>query len=251
MLPIILVSLFTSTGSADAHDTARDAATRAAAAAAAAVGTTIDCERVWPQAQTPAPRRSRACASYFLAQGYGSGWTWEDLEVEPLAGGEQSWRFSAGQYERMASNVLASCDGPCDRLATRAVELFERQATAQLGVVDPWTLESFEPLLVQVLAGRPLDDADLFVGDDLPWSPMTLWKLRSAVFARHGAVFEHPDLERFFYGDRGSDAMPIDLLPLPQPSTRGEVNLEPVDRENLARLFAYQAATSRASEPTP
>jgi hypothetical protein len=238
MLTIILVSLFTHTGPAS---DARERAVRTAASAASAVGTEIRCERVWPDAAAPAPRDSRACAVHFLAQGYGPGWTASDLEVEPLVGGESSWRFTTSQYERMADHVAATCDGPCDPIATRAIELFDQQATAQLGIVDPWTLESFEPLLAKVLAGNPLTDADLSLDDELPWSPMTLWKLRGAVFARHGATFDHPDLERFFYGDRGPDAMPIDLLPVPTPRQRSAVELDDVDRENLQRLWAHQA----------
>jgi hypothetical protein len=250
MSPLVLVSLFTLVNGSSARAD-RDAAPRAAAAAAAAVGTAVDCERVWPDATTPTPRRSRACASYFLAQGYGPAWTWADLETEPLVGTQRSWRFSAHRYRTMASHVAASCDGRCDRIASRAIEFFEHQSAAQLGVVDPWTLESFEPLLARILAGDAIDETDLAANEDLPWSPMTLWKLRGAVFARHGATFEHPDLERFFYGDRGSDAMPVDILPLSEPRVQGEVVLESVDRENLAVLFAYEEATRGEGEQGP
>jgi hypothetical protein len=249
MLHILLVSLFTSSAVPNTG-APRLEAVEAAVSAAAAVGTMITCERVWPKATDPAPRRSRACAVYFLAQGYGPSWTSSDLEVEPVAGGERSWRFSADQYLAMASAVASTCDGPCDRIASRAIELFERQSAAQLGIVDPWTLESFEPLLATVLAGDGLDASDLHTGDDLPWSPLTVWKLRSAVFARHGATFEHPDLERFFRGDRGPDAMPIDLLPLPAPTVRHDVELDAVDRENLALLFEYERATSGIAPTT-
>lgn len=245
MLSAILASLLTLSSSE------RPDASTTAAAAAAAVGTMIHCERVWPDAADPPPRRSRACAVYFLAQGYGPGWTSADLELDPLVGGLGSWRLHAPQYEAMAAAVRASCDGACDRVATRAIELFERQAAAQLGIVDPWTLESFEPLLAEVLAGRPLDEAQLVVGDDVRWSPVTLWKLRSAVFARHGARFEHPDLERFFYGDRGPDAMPVDTLPLPPRPPERPIELEPVDRDNLGRLYDYEEATSTLAPEAP
>ena len=244
MLPITLVSLFFATP--DAPDAAA-----VAASAAAAIGTRAHCEHVWPDATDPLPRRSRACAIAFLAQGYGGGWTRADLETAPVVGGERSWRWTAMQYTRMVEHVARSCEGPCDAVATRAIELFERQATAQLGIVDPWTLESFEPLLAQVLAGEPLDEADLALDDDLPWSPLTTWKLRSAVFARHGAVFEHPDLDRFFYGDRGPDAMPVDLLPLPRAPARTDVVLDPVDRENLQRLWAYESAVNATTRRIP
>lgn len=196
------------------------------------------CELPWAMATKPALEDTRACVGYVLDLAYGADRTAESLELDPPTGTSAALRFPAESLRNMARHVHALCPQPqgCvdldqDPGARRAVEWLEAEAEARFSLFDAGPMASIEPALKVVLAGKPVT-----VGDE--WSVLSLWKLRNAVFARHGRPFDDPDLRRFFYGPQ---AAPGPGFPLkPAEGRWSDARLTAQDKKNAALLLAAE-----------
>jgi hypothetical protein len=105
---------------------------------------------------------------------------------------------------------------------------------------------SIEPLLGRVLAGERLAESELGLDDPTPWSALTLWHLRNAVYARHGHEFKSPDLDTFFYGKRPAKQK-VDrtrLLPLKKPAAP-DASLTAADNANLALITRLEKSLQK------
>jgi len=190
------------------------------------------CEKAWVETEKPAPEDTRTCARHLLELAYGPGWTEDDLTLDPPSGGSTSLRFTARQLETMAAHVRATCGLVCDDVEkqpvlARAAEWASREATVRFDLIDPARMDSTATLFAQVLTGKALTKKAI---DGL--SSVSLWRLRNAVFARHGKTFEHPDLTRFFYGPGATlkDLKPKDAAP----------SLTKADKANVALIQAQE-----------
>jgi len=204
------------------------------------------CEEQWHAADKPAPGDSLRCAAHWLRYGYREGYTEEDLMLDPTPGGPISVRFTSEQFLRMQAHVRAAASTQCDDIdkepiACRAIGYFSLESDCHLNLIDPWLLEEILPLLGKVLRGEELARRDLAPEDEggPRWSSVTLWRLRNAVFARHGRSFENPDLERFFYG-----AYPTKLAGelLPRSKNPGYMDqlLTETDRNNIKLIKSFE-----------
>ena len=197
------------------------------------------CEATWAKAQKPAAAETERCLRHFLGYAYGAGWDAEALTLDPGYGHPIEKKYQKADLARMAGHVRAVCpdasnaDLPC----ARAIEFFEGMAGRKTSLFEDVNLGSFEPLLVKVLAGQPLDPDELFVGHpDLKWSAQTLRTLRNAAYARHGYLFKDADLNAFFYDARPEPAAGLPL----KRGTSKDVKLSPVDGENVRLLKSLE-----------
>ena len=92
-------------------------------------------------------------------------------------------------------------------------------------------IPSILPQLSKSLTGKRLHPEDLHCR-----SEVTLWKLEGAVYARHGAPMDNPNLDTFFYGSRTQALqLPIrtSLLPKRKNAQYAADQLTEIDRYNL------------------
>lgn len=207
------------------------------------------CETVWPKADEPSSKLTRKCARYWLRFAYGKHLDADALVFDPLPGIPASMKMTVAQLVRMKQHVQRVCGkvtpdhdfGVCSFKKTpflkRAEELFWREIQERVGTMDSFAMESIEPELDKIFAGQLLEKDDLFVPDqgrgkpECLWGWVTLWKLRNAVFARHGRPFVNEDLQSFFY--RQSKGKRADLEPV--QGFKNEM-LSPTDRKNIAAI---------------
>ncbi len=210
--------------------------TTAPPAAPSSASTTALCERTWAAAAKPSLDETRTCVRHLLSIAYGTNHAPDALELDPPTGTAAALRFPAARLRAMATHVAALCPGGCadldkHREASRATEWLNGEADARFTLFDAQMMAPIDGLLADVLAGRAVK----LEGE---WSPLTLWKLRNAVFARHGKRFESPDLTRFFYGP---EAAPAPGLPLKASAEAwSDKKLTAQDKKNIAALTAAE-----------
>lgn len=199
------------------------------------------CEEAWPKAEAgkAGAKDTWACMTYYLTLAYGSAPDAEMLTLDPGYGFPQEVKLSSAKLERMIGHVKAVCDpeaAPVESECKRADELLRGIASRRQGLFEHTTMESIEGVLATVLKGEKLTREQLHADDpEMSWSPLTLWKLRNAAYARHGYVFKTPDLNTFFYGPReGSTLLPI------KRGEGGEVELTENDRANVVLIKALE-----------
>jgi len=237
----------TAEATAAAPAAAPEPAPTVAAAPASTAGNTRLCEMEWPAQDKPEPEVSLRCAAYWLRYGYGEEYKPEDLSLDPACGGPISTGYTAEQFLRMQAHVRAAAKTKCDDVekepvACRAIGYFAMEADSHQNLMDPWRLQEIHPLLGKVLKGKPVSEADLAPASPKGqgWSAVTLWRLRNAVFARHGRAFTNPDLQRFFYGEYPPD-LTKGLLPLKVDPAFNDARLTTVDRANIKLLKKHES----------
>lgn len=106
-----------------------------------------------------------------------------------------------------------------------------RSDYANINAICPNMLCALEP----IIAGKPLN-TDL----NYAFDAFTLWKLRNAIFARHGKTFNHADLQAFFFDKREASNHLAVILPLkPNPNFKIS-DLTTTDQENLKLIQTYE-----------
>jgi hypothetical protein len=193
----------------------------------------------------PGPAPLAACVSGLLEQGYGRAPDAELLSLDPSPFTKEELRFSRSTLQAALPLLRASCpaEDPPGRCA-RAQEVLQAWIDRRMGTFEACcALEDARPLLDKVLRGEALPaDALQLAGGARRWSPLTLWKLRNAVFARHGRTFQNEDLQAFFYG-------PASLWPeLKVKANFSDNDLTVTDRANLALVQAAEARLPETSE---
>lgn len=210
---------------------------------AAQVAVSEDCHASWTKDPRPPIKHSRKCAEAWLKATYGPRFTVEDLSLDAPLGTKELVGLNAQQLRTMAGHVKKTCpkctvsecadhDRAC-YIASRAVELFEGEAHLRVSIYDPVRMQSIGPLLWKVLAGQPLENEELEPSDGLRWTPLTLRKLRNAVFARHGRKFANPDLNALFYGPHPKDRKLPKLAINPDYA---DTLLTEIDKSNVRRI---------------
>lgn len=200
------------------------------------------CEKAWAQAVAPPAAEARGCLRYVLTLAYGRAVTPDDLDLDPPRGTAEALRFGAARLRELAQQVRALCADGCtdvskDPEPARAAEWLEAEAEARFTLFDADLMGSIEAPLAAVLAGRAITV-------ESAWTPLTLWKLRNAVFARHGKRFESPDLTRFFYGP---DAVKVQGRPPLAVSAEpwSDAKLDAVDKRTIAALVVAEKKRAR------
>jgi hypothetical protein len=158
------------------------------------------CERAWPKATSPSRRRTEQCVQYWL-------FTYEYSLKDARANLDDSLSMDASgvggkgvrsrDMERMLRHVEKRYRNhdEDDWIAIRGLEFFRKSATNNIDIEDINACRGdLSCILVDIFAGRSIAKHD-FEGLSL----VSLWKLRNAVYARHGRKFKHPDLNRLFY----------------------------------------------------
>ena len=106
------------------------------------------------------------------------------------------------------------------------------QSAEEVSLIDKRRKESFEPLLLNILGGKSVPDADI---DKSPtWDESTLWLLLNSAYARHGRPFKDPLLHGFFYKHRRTSA----VLPLKERAEYRDNELTPADKQNISQIRA-------------
>lgn len=191
------------------------------------------CERTWPSQPRPSAADSRHCGMYWL-ENYGGD---SDKDQDIL------WDLPANDLERLGDQVRDACGAPC----IEASQMFDDLALSHFDLLDRASHRSIAPILGKLLRGERLETVEA-----MHWSSVTLARLVAAPNARWGKRFASPDLQRFFYGDRGPDAGKSDLLPRRQDPGYSDGKLTANDRANVALLERADSgalAMDRGLEP--
>ncbi len=187
-----------------------------------------------------------------------------------LAGSWLELRYDRKELEHMSERIAPRCEeleardsscsveprDPDDETAPRrSWESCERALEYLSALHDRKTSlaenESFDPItgvLRPLFAGERVSARDLYLDHaELHYSPLTLWKLEHAVFARHGCSFEDADLMTFFYAEERPRLWDEHELPQLQPDSSCDVeeSLTENDRANLRLIERARALVQR------
>ncbi len=204
------------------------------------------CEINWADQEATTQADAEMCARYWLKRyvygnerpeslGFSTNLPEYWLESDHYNGLDVETRVSVDKFRNMIRHVdAATPDEPlAQRIAQRARDYFEGAADARLSLrgLSSMPVSNIIPQLGKVLSGKRLSPGDLSCV-----TPVTLWKLQNAVFARHGAPMHDPDLETFFYGRRTSEVKrPVytSLLPRRQNPNFSSDALSAIDKYNI------------------
>lgn len=205
------------------------------------------CETVWPKAKTADKQQTWTCLTHFLTHAYGGPPTEESMTLDPGYGHPLEVELSTEDLDRMIAHVKAVCDpeaAPVESECHRGHEYFTGMRGRRLGLFEDVAVGSIEAPLRKVLAGEALTEADVFADNpDVALSPLSLWKLRNAAYARHGYAFKTPDLNAFFYGPRAAGE--TTLLPLKVKPEKKKAELSPTDAENVRLIKRLEAEAKK------
>lgn len=232
--------------------------TPAELAAAASEDNREYCVERWPVSKRPTVERSKTCARFWLIhEGYEG--RFDDFGYDPITGSAPFIRLTARTLQVLANRVRGYCGTECDETDARAIDLFEINASYHYRFMEQRPEAPEMTALFRVLlAGQPIDEARRHYEPETSFddmlaelSPMSLFRLRNAPYARHGRPFRHEDLQSFFY-----DAIPpypaahaewtleerteCGGFPLPLDPAFDDAKLTAVDHANIARLRAIE-----------
>lgn len=199
------------------------------------------CEQSWGKQVKASTQKTMGCLTHFLTMAYGQAPDAEAMSLDPGYGHAIEVKLTSEMLEKMIHHTAKACDLASAKIASvcnRGNELLVGMHRRRLGLFDDPVMASIEPLLAKVLAGEALTPADLFEGQPMRWSPVMLWKLRNAAYARHGYAFKTADLHTFFY--KASKQAETKLLPL-RPGNTKKVNLTATDRANVRLIKRFEA----------
>ncbi|HEY1812983.1 MAG TPA: YARHG domain-containing protein [Kofleriaceae bacterium] len=199
-----------------------------AASSAAADPSGDFCDKVWPKREHVTTHDTEACATYWM-QNHARVQLVNNISAGEAYTDDALWRdFTSADFQRMLDHVTEAAaqepDSAEHEMETsdidQAREYFQVLVDAHFSVKDPRNGASFEVVLDEMLHGRRITREELAF-----WSPMVLWRLRNAPYARHGREFKMVDLHTFFYA--GSLGLAVD------PKFK-ESMLDAADRANTA-----------------
>lgn len=210
------------------------------------------CERDWPRVSDVDAEVTRRCMAHLLSLAYGKPLTQgrftddEALAGEPRPGFAAEVGLSSEALEAIRAHVGAVCEGDAGEQSAcaRVGELITAQLARKTSLTDDGELGSFAPLMEKVLAGQALTKQDLFLDQvERSWSMLTLEKLDTALYARHGFLVADPDLARFFYEKR--EEQPTAGLPLERTDGGQTSPFSEIDRKNKQLLSLAQRSRTR------
>jgi hypothetical protein len=212
------------------------------------------CVDAWAAEAAPTRAASEKCIDVLLASAYGPQVDDEALSLDPPNGDPIEFDLTTTELHAIARHVGSICpprDGKTeDWRCIRAQEYIASMLDRKMSLFEGVEIGGFAALVQRVIDGKKLKRDDFCVDQDVCWSAFTLWKVRNAVYARHGYPFEQEDLNRFFYeprpngvevleiGDGEQSEVRRNLLPLKR-GTNKKVKLTAVDRANLAIIAAH------------
>lgn len=210
--------------------------------------TQAHCVDAWPKAASPSKEVTQGCIDLLLKTAYGRKVDAEALSLDPGYGHPIELELTGEELKAIARHVAAVCPGEGeDWRCTRASEYVEGMAARKMSLFESAVMDDFAGALKTVLSGEALSKSDLCPAEPACYTPLTLWKLRNAAYARHGYKFEKEDLNRFFYDPRPdgigqtSSEVPANLLPLPRGESK-DVKLTPVDQKNVKLIQGLEKA---------
>lgn len=231
----------------------------AALPAAAAPATDAQCLQAWPQAKSPSKAQTEACIDLLLTHAYGGRKPdAEALTLDPAVDSPVEVALETSALQAIKAHIAgcAPMKGETeDWRCTRIHEYVDGMIARKHSTDDQGGLESLAPALAIVLKGEKLGRDDLEAEGLARFSPLGLWKLRNAAYARHGFAFKKPDLNTFFYGPRpegvsylgADDSEYKGILPVPR-GEKAKVELSPVDGENIRLIKSMEGKLTAASK---
>lgn len=216
------------------------------------------CEINWAEQETSTQSDAEMCARYWLKRyvygnqqpesiGISTNLPEHFLESDHYNGLAVETRVTAERFHTMIRHLDAATpeEPVAQRIAQRARDYFAGAADARLSLrgLSSMPIPNIIPQLSKVLSGQRLSPSDLSCV-----TPVTLWKLQNAVFARHGAPMHDEDLETFFYGRRTAKVKkPVytSLLPRRQNADFADDALTDIDQYNLDLLSQVQGLDSQ------
>jgi len=207
------------------------------------------CEIDWPAATSTTRDEAELCARYWLKRYVYGNHRIESIGDSPnlpehwvdgghYNGGQVETIATADQFRQMIRHVKAALptEGPQGLIRQYATTYLQGALRARftLSGMSSISIPSITPQLSKVLKGQRLRPEDL-----LCRTQVTLWKLESAIFARHGGPLSHPDMTTFFYGKRTAQLRGLrksHLLPLRTDAAFSPDQLTEIDRDNLQLL---------------
>jgi len=207
------------------------------------------CPEVWDYGlDAPAVVDTEACVRSQVESVYGRDLDPGTIGLDVPAGAGGLLKLSRTQVEHALDAVRAVCsecstdacdfrDIYCLRFAA-ARRLFERELAARATPIDSNAGVDISPLIATIAKGEGLDNRQLKVdAGKSRLSPLSLWRLRNAVFARHGRKFENSDLATFFYGKGGCCKEQSDYSP---------DKLSQIDRANVKLIASLERPPATA-----
>jgi len=207
------------------------------------------CETDWPAGETTTRSETALCSRYWLKR-----YVYGNQRIESIAIGptmNPQWLknghyngilvetvITAAQIRSMLRHLAEALPeaGMEGKIRQRASEYLQGALRARftLSGLSGLRLGSILPELTKVFRGDRLTPEDLVCR-----TQMTLWKLKGAVFARHGGPVGHADLHTFFYGQRIKEVSGLHRTrQLPRRINEGFTldQLTDVDKDNLELL---------------
>ena len=208
------------------------------------------CEKTWPRAAKSAARTTYICSVYWVFNyGYGQPPAKELLEFD-VNRAELKYCLKAltpDDLQRILGRI--PLEEPEDWIRIRANEFFtncDNETTSLTGVgLDDLPYTDLRIFIATIFAEKELREKDIcFLSD------VGLWKLRNAVYARHGYKFKNNHLNQFFYGPRKDDPKAATAgLPATIKPGFTKADLTAIDHANINLIHRLEKDTKRGDRP--
>ncbi len=208
------------------------------------------CEKQWPRSAKSSARTTYICSVYWVFNyGYGQA---PDKELLEFDVNRSQLKYclktlTPDEVQRVLGRL--PLDNPEDWIRNRANEFFSNcanETTSLTGVgLDDLPYTDLRNFIATIFAGKELQKKDIcFLGD------VGLWKLRNAVYARHGYKFKNDHLNQLFYGPRTDDRKAAAVgLPAKRNPAFSKDGFSAADRANIALIRGLETDPKRADGP--
>lgn len=227
-----------------------------ATSALAAPASEAQCLGAWPKQASPPAATTEACIDFLLTNAYFGKPDAEALSLDPSPDSPLEVKLLTPELKAIKAHLAACKADPADPENWRCVrvhEFVDGMIARKNSLTDQGGLESLLPALSKVLKGEALVPEDMESDGYARHTPLGLWKLRNAAYARHGFAFKKDDLTAFFYGPRpeGIEAPDAEsyagLLPLAK-GEKAKVDLTPVDGANVRLIAKMEGKLTAAAK---
>lgn len=223
--------------------------------AQAAPPSEAQCIGAWPKTAKPSAAMTEGCIDVLLTHAYFGKPDAEALSLDPSPDSPLEVKLLTPELQAIKAHIAACAPKKGDEddwRCTRVHEFVDGMISRKNAVSDQGGLESLLSALNKVLKGEALTAEDLESEGYARFTPLGLWKLRNAAYARHGFAFKKADLNTFFYGERPMlEAMDADdyagILPLSK-GEKAKVDLTPVDGANVRLIAKMEGKLTAAAK---
>lgn len=225
-------------------------------AAQAAPVTETQCLGSWPKLAKAPQAMTDGCIDLLLSHAYFGKPDAEALSLDPSPDSPVEVKLLTPELQAIKRHIAHCEPQPGDAenwRCTRIHEFVDGMIGRKQALLDQGGMVSLLPALNTVLRGEALTATDLEEEGYAKFSPLGLWKLRNAAYARHGFAFKKDDLNTFFYGPRAEGLNAPDaedfagLLPLSK-GEKAKVELSPVDGANVRLIAKMEGKLTAAAK---